>query len=738
MSDETGGTLPLTPGARALADEADAIGRRLRHDQLGVLHWVAAALKRHGPMAATLVDGLDPQALGQEVRQKLGDGEAGEPMPRDAMVALAGGRASERDRKDVGERDLVSAILAAAGHEILAEDDWRSSPPPLGPSGGRPGTSPYRPGPGGSPASAGSDARTLVQFGRNLTAEAEQGSLPPVVGRREEIALLLETLCRTTKRNPVLVGPAGVGKTAIVEGLAQRIAAGDVPEFLKGSQLWSVQPSALVAGTSLAGSLEQRVNALLDEAREPGVLLFIDEVHSIVGSGGAGGRNDIASLLKPALARGDVACIAATTDDEYRRFIEADRALERRFQPVRVHELDREGTLKVLHALRDKLKEMRGVEIADVVLERLVDLSREHMRNRHFPDKAVDLLEQCVANAVAHGRDELVLDDAERVVQRLVGIPLDPTPRLDALLERVTDAHLLDEDDAATLRERLDVTVRGLDVHPARPNAVLLLSGPAAGRAAALAVAIAETLFGGLDRQVAIDFGRFTHESDINLLLGAPPGYVGHGDSVPIHRIAQAPWSVLRCENVDACHPSVLGVLIQALMEGFFTDSRGRRIHLADVVVVLTANIQTSARRTVGFAEASSERDGADLEEAVAHVLGRELTSRCDVMTASVVEPRRRANERTGAAHDVAARILGDLAERYRRQGIELSWDEEVVTWIVDRHRESGDGGDWSNIVDEHVAPLVVRHVTKPGKARRPLVVRSVGGSLQVEDGSQD
>ena len=280
----------------------------------------------------------------------------------------------------------------------------------------------------------------------------------------------------------------------------------------------AIQPSTLVAGASVLGEVEKRMKAIIDEASQEAILLFIDEVHSIMGAGGREGTSDIASLLKPALARGALACIAATTDDEYRKFIETDSALERRFQPIRVQEMTAQQTLAVLAALRDDYAATRGVRVSDDVLSWLLDFSGRFLRNRYFPDKAVDLLEQCVAHAIAHSKTAVDQTTARTVAQRIVGMPIAIEERESTLREALLERALLTEEEVRSLVNRLRVTMRGLDLRPSRPNAIILLIDEVAENGEAVATAISEALFGAAERVVNIDFSRFTQAHDITML----------------------------------------------------------------------------------------------------------------------------------------------------------------------------------------------------------------------------
>ncbi|MHB1357056.1 MAG: AAA family ATPase, partial [Anaerolineae bacterium] len=569
---------------------------------------------------------------------------------------------------------------------------------------------------------------TLEQFGRDLTREAQENKLGPILFRETEMQLVMETLCRRTKRNPVLVGPAGVGKTAIAEGLALLVIADKVPEPLRGIRILALQPSTLVAGARYTGELEKRMQAIIAEASQDGVVLFIDELHSMVGAGGMAGTSDVASLLKPALARGQMACIAATTDDEYRRFIEPDSALERRFQPIRVNELTGAQTLVILHALRDGVFAQRShIQISDVVLGWLVDFAQQFLRNRYFPDKGVDLLEQSVAYVITQSRTEVTQADAELVAQRMVGMPVTLEGGLSVLRERLLDQALLPSEDVTQLANRLDVSLRALDLYPSHPNAVLLLVGDATARASELAQAVAATLYGSSDRVVLLDFSRFVHPEDITMLIGSPPGYVGFGDALPLHRVAQIPWCVVLGMNIHLCHPVIRQVFIQALADGFLTDAQGKRIYLSDTIVILTAAIADRARRSIGFNE-SDEPHNLASREAALRELGPELLDRVDLVFERISgsdDARRRWLEKT---------LLADMAERYRRQGIQLVWDKTLLDWLLDQQENCRQQSDWERLVDQKLSPILVRHI--PAERREtllPLNVRAEGSEIIVE-----
>ncbi len=743
----------------------------------GANQWLAALLERHGPMAETLANALDASTTLTYTQAQIAAGQAGQPLAPDALTAQALERAQARGKDMASERDIAGVILEAAGYTLqtsasspapasaLPAASSASTPPDsaaaaqtaaadrTAPAGentsaevkasadsngagdssasSAPDTSaanapaakkaaesksPAAPAPAAWKPKAKRPTPALARFGRDLTQAAHDGKLSALVGRAEETDLMIETLCRRTKRNPVLVGPAGVGKTAIVEGLARRIVAGTVPVLLQNARVFALQPSTLIAGAGY-GDLEKRLEAIVAEASQDGILLFIDEVHAIVGAGGRPGAGDMASLLKPALARGEIACIAATTDDEYRRFIEEDPALERRFQPLRVHELSGAQTLAVLEALRDELHQSSGVVVSRDALHDIVAFAERYMPNRHFPDKAVDLLEQAVAHALATGQTEVTRSDAMQVANRLVGMPLSGEGWQDALRLRLHSEGILSSEDTALLINRLGVTLPGFDIHPARPNAIVLLTGPAAQSGHRLAETLAQTLFGGEDRIVTLDFSRFTEPHHVSMLIGSPPGYVGYSEHLPIHDIARMPWCVLLCTNMDACHPVVRDVLTQALATGFLTDAQGKRLFLSDTITILTTSANAAVERKMGIRThepitTQEQKDSRkDSERAAAtQALGAELVRLCDLIGSHA-----HAATGQGSALDSARRqqetLLNELAARYAQHGLAVQWNDSLHTWLDAQGGPTDDAAQWERLLDNELSPLLVAQI---------------------------
>ena len=690
--------VPLSPGALKLLDSAEQKRVERKQEQLGLHHYLLALLETFAPMAEGLAAGLNGGEYRRQIEQKLQAGDAGEPVERAALETAIAAHAKAAGKQRAYERDVAAVLLQRVGWTILEE-----TAPATATATATAAVGPSQNGPVASPEAAGAyrprvrqPTPTLEQYGRDLTGEAARGALAPVVARDVEIQAVIETLCRQTKRNPVLVGPAGTGKTAIVEGLAQRIVAGEVPELLKGSRLFAIQLTTLLAGSGIMGELEKRLQAILAEASQDGVLLFLDELHSIVGAGGARGSTDVASLLKPSLARGDFACIAATTDDEYRRYVEPDSALERRFQPIRVNELSKAATRGVLEALRPRVEQQRGVRVPDGVLDEIVDLADRFMRNRYFPDKAVDIFDQCVAAALTQGQAEAGPALVRDVVQRMVGMPLDWERRLGSLPHELGEQGLLDEAAIEALATRLQLTVQGLDIRPQRPNAVLLLVGEEEPDGEGIARGLATALFGDAERVIAIDLSGFAEPYSISRLVGSPPGYVGYSERTPLHRLGQIPWCVLVFGGLQACHPQVSDLILEALRTGVFTDGSGKPIYLSDAIVLLTAAVEARGGRPIGFSHGETQTDDG-LERQVEAALGGELVTAVDYVGA-VDRPRGDQLE-----HWLRRSLLGNLATQYRARGFNLEWDRTLFDWLLAQRASCKTAADWERLVESQV-----------------------------------
>jgi ATP-dependent Clp protease ATP-binding subunit ClpC len=505
-----------------------------------------------------------------------------------------------------------------------------------------------RPGGGKTP--------TLEQYGVDLTELARRGEIDPVIGRAAEIEQAVEILSRRTKNNPVLIGEAGVGKTAVVEGLAQRIVDGDVPQTLEGTRVIQLDLAGLVAGTRYRGDFEERLRKVIDEIKGEGegLIVFLDEIHTLVGAGGGGegGAMDASNMLKPALARGQLRVVGATTLDEYRKHIEKDAALARRFQPVLVGEPTVEDTVAILRGLRDNYEAHHQVRITDEALDAAAELSDRYVTDRFLPDKAIDLIDQAGARVrlrvktpsadtrederrleqLSRDRDQAVhaenyekasqlrdemnairsrldktgegqekvpsvtVTDIADVVSRATGIPVAQLTEEERERLLRLEGHLHDrvvgQDDAVTaVAEAVRRSRAGLG-DPDRPVGSFLFLGPTGVGKTELARSLAEALFGESDRMIRLDMSEFQERHTVSRLVGAPPGYVGYDEAGQLtEAVRRRPYSVVLLDEIEKAHPDVFNILLQVLDDGRLTDSQGRTVSFKNTVLIMTSNI---------------------------------------------------------------------------------------------------------------------------------------------------
>jgi ATP-dependent Clp protease ATP-binding subunit ClpC len=440
---------------------------------------------------------------------------------------------------------------------------------------------------------------TLGQFSRDLTAMARADKLDPVVGRDDEIERVVSILARRSKNNPVLVGEPGVGKTAIVEGLAQRIVRGNVPAALRDKKVLALNLGPLVAGTKYRGEFEGRVKRILDEVKRAArdVILFIDELHTLVGAGAAEGSLDLSSMIKPELARGELQCVGATTFDEYRKYIESDAALERRFQPVTVDEPTIEQTVAILHGLRPKYAAHHRVTIDDAALEAAATLAARFIADRYLPDKAIDVVDEAAATASMAGEPNVDVARVAAVVSRWTGIPqgtITDAQRAGLLaLEEQLEARVIGQTAAVrTVAESVRRARAGLK-DPRKPVGGFLFIGPSGVGKTELARALAHALFGTDDALIRLDLSEFTEAHTISRLLGAPPGYAGHDEPGQLTEpIRRRPYSVVLFDEIEKAHPDVAAILLQILDDGRVTDAKGRTVDFRHAIVVMTSNLE--------------------------------------------------------------------------------------------------------------------------------------------------
>eukprot|EP01047_Picozoa_sp_COSAG01_P004951 COSAG01_NODE_165_length_23303_cov_269.524953_14_plen_843_part_00 len=496
---------------------------------------------------------------------------------------------------------------------------------------------------------------TLDLFGRDLTWLARENKLDPVIGRSKEIERMVQILSRRSKNNPVLTGDPGVGKTAIVEGLAQKIIQHDIPEKLSQKRVISLDLGLMVAGTKYRGEFEDRVKKVMEEARKAGdIILFIDELHTIIGTGGSEGSLDAANLLKPALARGELQCVGATTLDEYRKHIEGDGALERRFQMLIVNEPNQEQTLDILKGIRGKYEEFHEVTITDKALEEAVFLSARYITDRQLPDKAVDVIDEAAAKIMLQassvskdlkklvqqmdeGKKELqlakqkndndmqaLLKDKQKqytqeckrfpkeeieairkevsvatiaeVVSNWTGVPVQKLTQKEvkrlAKMEQELQARVVGQDDAITALSRAVKRAKVGLKDPNRPTGSFLFIGPSGVGKSELAKELSHFLFGSRDDVIRIDMSEFMEKHTVSKLIGAPPGYVGFNEGGQLtEKIRRKPYSVVLFDELEKASPDVINILLQILEDGHLTDSNGRKISFKNSIIIMTSNV---------------------------------------------------------------------------------------------------------------------------------------------------
>ena len=583
----------------------------------------------------------------------------------------------------------------------------------------------------------GSKHKFLDSYCINLSQRARDGKLDAVVGREEEIERVIQILNRRQKNNPCLIGEPGVGKTAIAEGLAQRIVAGDVPFKLRSKEVYLLDLTALVAGTQFRGQFESRMKGLIEEIRKMGnVILVIDEVHNIVGAGDAEGSMNAANILKPALSRGEIQVIGATTFTEYRKHIEKDTALERRFQPVTVNEPNMEDTLKILKGIAHYYEQFHGVKIPEGILRQAVLLSERYITDRFLPDKAIDLIDEACSDLNLHdkninrrmelrreiedydkerellqgaeepdferlaelksltmkaqeeldalcaqGDPQLSMDNLARVIELWTKIPAsrireDEFHRLSELDKRLKE-HIVGQDEAI---EAVSAAIRRnrVGISPKHKPVSFIFVGPTGVGKTELVKQLAQDLFNSPDALIRLDMSEFMEKHSVSRIVGSPPGYVGYDEAGQLtEKIRRKPYAVILFDEIEKAHPDVMNVLLQILDDGEITDSHGRKVNFENTVIVMTSNAGSERKEgTVGFGHTVNEQNRDRAMKALGEFLRPEFLNRVDEVICF-----NRLDEQNFAG--IARIMLEELQKSLEDKGLHFAWDEAVEEYLV-------------------------------------------------------
>ena len=578
----------------------------------------------------------------------------------------------------------------------------------------------------------------IENYCHNLTEKAREGKLDKIIGRDKEISRVIQILSRRTKNNPCLIGEPGVGKTAIAEGLAIRIASGDVPYRLKDKEVHLLDLTSLVAGTQFRGQFESRIKGLIEEVKEAGnIILFIDEVHNLVSTGDAEGSMNAANILKPALSRGEIQVIGATTFTEYRKYIEKDSALERRFQPVTVIEPSIEDTIDVLLGIKSYYENYHRVKISNSLIRNCVNLSERYITDRFLPDKAIDLLDEACAYSALRNKnieeydtlkhkvdvlkeeEEQISADEEIDYKKLADVRCDLAKleqKLDKMSVTALNNNVTDEDIAhvievwtgipsskiqenqlrklSKLEENIKEKIVGQDegikalvaavkrnrvqINPRRRPASFIFVGPTGVGKTEMVKVLSNELFDSPETLIRLDMSEFMEKHSVSRIIGSPPGYVGYDEAGQVtEKVRRRPYSVLLFDEIEKAHPDVMNILLQILDEGKVTDSHGRIVNFENTVIVMTSNAGSDKKDSaVGFAKSEFDVSKEKAMKALSEFLRPEFLSRIDEIIVF-----RKLNEKD--YKDIARLMLNEYVGTLKERGIYFKFDDKALEYIA-------------------------------------------------------
>ena len=628
----------------------------------------------------------------------------------------------------------------------------------------------------------------IQNFCTDLTAKARNGQLDNIIGREKEIQRVVQILSRRTKNNPCLIGEPGVGKTAVAEGLALRIARGEVPAKLRDKEVQLLDLTALVAGTQFRGQFESRIKGLVDEVKADGnVILFIDEVHNLVGTGDAEGSMNAANILKPALSRGEIQVIGTTTFNEYRKYIEKDAALERRFQPVTVAEPSVEDAVQILLGIKGYYESYHRVKVSEKICRRMVVLAERYINDRYLPDKAIDLLDEACACAALRNKkleeydetelaltkeknreqdlsspiDDSQIDyeelakthyriatleesldklksegvfadveeqDVAKVIELWTGIPASRVQENElkklANLEDVLKRHIIGQDEAVSA---ISAAIRRsrVQISPRRHPASFIFVGPTGTGKTELVRVLSQELFDTPETLIRLDMSEFMEKHSVSKIIGSPPGYVGYDEAGQLtEKVRRRPYSVLLFDEIEKAHPDVLNILLQILDEGRITDAHGRTVNFENTVIVMTSNAGSDRRENaLGFNKTAADMNREKVMRALGEFLRPEFLSRIDEVI--VFRPLDVEDYKK-----IAALMLDEYVGSLKEKGIALTYNQEVCAYLAEKsiHGQSG-ARDLRNNIRRMVEDKLAMALVERGEGAIS------GVALSVQDG---
>ena len=716
--------------ARLVFHFAREEGAKLGHAMIGPEHLLLGLMREGGNASRVLTDfGANLEGLRRQVEEMVGRGDG---LPRNETAAitprarrvmeLAGSEARSLGSNVIATEHILLGIIRegdGVAYRILQQltrdvDTVR-----------------WRILAAADPKAQNEVVNTpfLDEYARDLTKEAREGKLDPVIGRTEEIRRVIQILSRRNKNNPVLIGEPGVGKTAIVEGLAQSITEGRVPPNLRNMRVLSIDLSNIVAGTKYRGEFEERLRQVIEELRNARVVAFIDELHTLVGAGGAEGTLDAANILKPPLSRGEVQVIGATTTGEYHRYIEKDAALERRFQPVIVLEPSPEETLEIMHGLRERYETHHGVVIPNQILEIAVRYGERSLPGRNFPDKAIDLIDEAAA------RTRLNKSLGFPILEEADGTPIVSREDIEAVVNSWGGIYVDDQDDEklADIETHLRKIVVGQDgaIHSlgaalrrarvglggrTRVSASFLFVGPSGVGKTFLAKQLAVELFGSERSLVRLDMSEYQEPHSVSKLIGAPPGYVGHEQGGRLtEAVRRQPFSVVLLDEIEKAHPDIYNAFLQVMDDGRMTDGLGRTVDFRRVILIMTSNTGFNTGGQVGFQDVSR-----DVQAPLKRIFTPEFLDRLDEVIAF------ETFDEHGILH-ITNQMLDDIRDDLAQRDIGVSFSPEVAGFLVSKMPKGDSARPMRAVMREHIEDPLSMEILQQGSGEPILIA--------VEDG---